>query len=756
MEDLRNLLKYIDPASCSYEEWTQVGMALKEEGFSPSVWDEWSRQDYKRYHDRECIRKWETFRGTSMPVTGGTIYQMAVDRGYRPEQGGYELDWDSPIDQDGVVVDQNWLEGQVVHEPKAWHPAQQLITYLETLFEPGEVVGFVTKSWKTDNGKYVPKDKGVFSKTAGELIEELSRHGDEIDNVVGTYDPEGGAWIRFNPLDGKGVRNDNVAELRYALVESDSMDIDKQNATLRELELPIAALVFSGGKSLHAIVRIDADSYPEYKKRVDYLYTICEKNGMAIDTQNRNPSRLSRMPGCIRGDKKQYIVDTNIGKGSWEEWYDWIESVNDNLPDIESLEEQWDNIPELAPPLIEGVLRQGHKMLISGPSKAGKSFALIELCIAIAEGRKWLQWQCARGRVLYINLELDRASCLHRFRDVYQTLGIRPTGLRNITIWNLRGKSIPMDKLAPKLIRRAEKQQYTAIIIDPIYKIITGDENSADQMAKFCNQFDLVCASLNCAVIYCHHHSKGSQGQKKAIDRASGSGVFARDPDAVLDLIELETTPELMEQQENKSVCRACTAYLDAHMLWDRIDVDEDTKLNSRRFLDYCENAMSRDDVAKLHWQPLCRQAEEARNRARAMTAWRIEGTLREFARFDPINIWFRYPAHYLDESDVLKDIDPETEKPSWEKMKEARTKKIEQEKADNLSALTVAFEGLESDGVASAIDIAEEIGVSADTVKRWFGNGKRSRKEYKKLFEVFENQDDKRLYLRRKEAEVQ
>lgn len=753
MEDVRNLLTYIDPATCSYEEWTQVGMALKEEGFSVSVWDEWSRQDYKRYHDRECVHKWNTFQGSAMPVTGGTIFQMAIDRGYRPDRG-HELDWDSPIDQDGIVVDQNWLEGRAVHEPKDWHPARQLITYLETLFEPGEIVGFVTKSWKTEKGKYVPKDKGVYTKTAGELIEELSRHGDEIDNVVGTYDPEGGAWIRFNPLDGKGVRNENVTELRYALVESDSMDIEQQNATLRELELPIAALVFSGAKSLHAIVRIDANSYPEYKKRVDYLYSICEKNGMTIDTQNRNPSRLSRMPGCMRGGKEQYIVDTNIGKSSWEEWYDWIESVNDNLPDIESLEEQWDNIPDLAPPLIEGVLRQGHKMLISGPSKAGKSFALIELCIAIAEGKKWLQWQCARGRVLYINLELDRASCLHRFRDVYQTLGIQPEGLRNITIWNLRGKSIPMDKLAPKLIRRAEKQQYTAIIIDPIYKIITGDENSADQMAKFCNQFDLVCASLGCAVIYCHHHSKGSQGQKKAIDRASGSGVFARDPDAVLDLIELETTPELMEQQENKSVCRACTTYLDAHMLWDRIDVDEDTKLNSRHFLDYCENALLKDDVAKWHWQPLSRQVEEARERARAMTAWRIEGTLREFARFEPINIWFRYPAHYLDESDALKDIDPETEKPSWEKMKEARTKKIEQEKADNLSALTVAFEGLEDEnGVASAIDIAEQIGVSADTVKRWFGNGKRSRKEYKKLFTTYEDPEDKRLYLKRKES---
>ncbi len=46
----------------------------------------------------------------------------------------------------------------------------------------------------------------------------------------------------FNPLDGKGVKNDNVTDYRYALVESDSMDLAKQNAIIRELELPVAAL----------------------------------------------------------------------------------------------------------------------------------------------------------------------------------------------------------------------------------------------------------------------------------------------------------------------------------------------------------------------------------------------------------------------------------------------------------------------------------------------------------------------------------
>lgn len=57
-------------------------------------------------------------------------------------------------------------------------------------------------------------------------------------------------------------------------------------------------------------------------------------------------------------------------------------------------------------------------------------------------------------------------------------MGLQPLNLQNIDIWNLRGKSVPMDKLAPKLIRRAAKKNYVAIVIDPIYKVITGDETA--------------------------------------------------------------------------------------------------------------------------------------------------------------------------------------------------------------------------------------------------------------------------------------
>lgn len=664
--NLLELLLYIPPEECDYSEWVAVGMALKEGGYTAADWDDWSRRDYSRYHPGECEKKWNTFTGSATPVTGGTIVQMAKDRGWhssRDSGEGYELDWDSSIGSKaaGVVVDRGWLEGREVQEPVDWDPVRDLTRYLETLFDASENVGYVTQSWERE-GKHFPS-KGSWDRTAGELIEQLNKCGGDIGSVLGDYNPDVGAWIRFNPLDGKGCKNENVTEFKYALVESDAMELEQQHAMIRELELPVACLTYSGKKSIHAIVRIDAANYDEYRKRVDYLYNVLKKNGMAVDTQNKNPSRLSRMPGVTRNGHKQFLMDTNIGKANWKEWQEWIESVTDDLPNPEGLEEVWGDLPELAPPLIDGVLRQGHKMLIAGPSKAGKSYGLIELCCAIAEGEKWLGWKCTQGRVLYVNLELDRASCLHRFKDIYAAMGWQPKSIRNIDIWNLRGKSVPMDKLAPKLIRRAAKKNYIAIIIDPIYKIITGDENSADQMAQFCNQFDLVCTELGCAVIYCHHHSKGSQGQKRSMDRASGSGVFARDPDALLDLIELEVTDAVQKREIDQEVIRLCCEYLNSNAMNWRDEVSQDDACVASKMLEYC-----RRRLCEPVYEKMMLDISVAEKAVQNRTAWRVEGTLREFPKFPPVYLWFDYPRHRMDEIGVLKDLEADGEAPPWQR----------------------------------------------------------------------------------------
>jgi len=207
----------------------------------------------------------------------------------------------------------------------------------------------------------------------------------------------------------------------------------------------------------------------------------------------------------------------------------------------ETLADVWDNPPPRAPELICGLLRQGHKMIISGPSKAGKSFALLQLAAALAEGRDWMQtFHCERCTVLYLNLEIDRSSMIHRALKVYEALGWTPQWKENFIFDHLRGHTSQIVAMAKDIICDAKNHNAGAIIIDPIYKCGLQDENSAGDIADFCGTLDRIAAETGAAVIYCHHFSKGTQDGKAAIDRASGSGVFARDADAILTITELQ------------------------------------------------------------------------------------------------------------------------------------------------------------------------------------------------------------------------
>lgn len=734
--ELKEALDFVSPSALTYDEWLMVGMALKDAGLPVTIWEQWSTRDAGRYHKGECVRKWESFHGGgASPVTASSIFQLAYSHGWSGP-AGHALDWNDDISAgpgtqtEGRLVDPRWVEAHELALPEQWDPVDQLKRYLQALFEPDEYVAYVTESFMAADRRRPAK--GSWTRTAGQLITELDACGGDLGKVVGDCDPEVGAWICFNPVDGTGRKDANITAYRYALVECDNMELGKQQAIIKQLELPCAALVYSGGKSVHAIVKVDAPDYAEYRKRVDYLYSACQKNGLTIDQQNRNPSRLSRMPGIPRGDKRQVLLETNIGRSCWDEWRDWLEAETDDSPDKENLGDFFDDLPPQQDPLIEGVLRKGDKMLLAGPSKAGKSFALIELCVCIAEGVPWLgHFPCAQGKVLYVNLELNRSSCFRRFKDIYTALNLPPKQVRSIDIWNLRGESMPLDKLAPRLIRRAKKEGYIAVVIDPIYKILTGDENNAEQMAKFCNQFDVICRALDCAVIYCHHHSKGAQGGKRSMDRASGSGVFARDPDAMLDMTELVPTDAIREQLHNKAACRVIKAMLDKRGHADAYGLDD--TLSRHRMLTIAKEKLGLADLRAID-----AEVAAAEKKADGMTAWRIEGTLREFARFDPVNLWFDYPVHKPD-SGLLEDLQPDSDfktlgsrgaaKRWGDKGKVTKDKKAE---------LDTAFEACMMDGEVTVYALAEYMDLKPRTIKTrlkddgrfWIDGEKVGRKE--------------------------
>lgn len=517
-----------------YEAWLQVGMVLHHVGVPVSVWDHWSQQSMK-YKPGCCEEKWRTFGHNGSPLTMGSLYEMVRQDGGRlppVNGGGHELAWDSEI------------EVQLRPEPRPaapfaqTDPGRELANYLEAVFKPGEVVGYVTESYERE-GKWLPASRGTYVRTAGELAAEARAKG--ADYALCCTPGPGGAWIRLNPLDGKGVKDENVVEFRHVLVESDTLSKPEQLALIRRLRLPCSAVVDSGGKSVHAVVRIDAGKDRQlYRERVEFLFERLAREGLQVDRANRNPSRLSRVPGVARGEARQALLSLQQGCASWDEWHDWLQVSEDTLPPFTDLSTVFHDPPPRAPEIIGGVLRQGHKLMLSGPSKAGKSYALLQLAVAFAEGSRWIAWDCAQGDVLYVNLELDGPSCIHRFTAIYQALGLEPRNLDRISIWNLRGHVKPLDELVPILINRMQSRNYVAVIVDPIYKLLTGDENSASDMAYFCNQLDRLAHGGQTAVIVASHFAKGFAGDKRAMDRTSGSGVFARDPDAIITMTELE------------------------------------------------------------------------------------------------------------------------------------------------------------------------------------------------------------------------
>jgi hypothetical protein len=174
-----------------------------------------------------------------------------------------------------------------------WHPLENWkfdsLMFLSGIFHGGELVNIVTKHTVDDNGKANPSGYGI-------ALERDAAMRMIRDN--GTPQGKAGAWVRMNPVDGCGTADANVTSYRFALVEFDGVPMDLQLSLLARLPLPINAILTSGGKSAHAWVRVNAKSAESYRAKASELLTLLKCFG--VDQSNKNPSRLSRLPGAMR------------------------------------------------------------------------------------------------------------------------------------------------------------------------------------------------------------------------------------------------------------------------------------------------------------------------------------------------------------------------------------------------------------------------------------------------------------------------
>lgn len=316
-------------------------------------------------------------------------------------------------------------------------------------------------------------------------------------------------------------------------------------------------------------------------------------------------------------------------------------------------------LPERPAEVIEGILLETHKMLLTGPSKAGKTWCLINLAVSVATGSWWIDFKCAKRKVLYVDLETDPRTLQRRLSRVACAKGADAATLRgSLAVWLLRGRSCSLEEIAWELFARCKAGDFGMVIIDPAYMVQDGDENNAKDIREFFACLDEICVRLQCTVVISHHHSKGAQGLKSSIDRGSDSGVFGRAPDAVLDMTEL--------------VLEAAT-------------------------LEMARKSYRLAEVPHL-------------------TGWRMSFTLREFAHREPMDLWFTFPLHEKDVTGLLGEC-----KPNYGGQSESRRLRAEAENQGKVTALEAVCDKLIGSGeYVLREDVREAMHWSDPTIKRW------------------------------------
>lgn len=553
------------PAGLDYSDWVRMGMAAKSAGLSCDDWSEWSRKDPDKYEQGCCEARWGAFNGS---VKIGSAVFIAKKNGFVvPRDWFVETVAEKYADR-FVKPAAKPSKAMTKEELFAWlKNANKAVTtearrgmacdQITAMFADDEFIATARKFDKEDapdpDGDYPEDEEPAFADAPMYRFDTAANVKARISES--TIFPRN---LLVNPITAPedGARMHNIADFRYILIEADNVPLYEQYKTFIQLNLPIVSLTYSGNKSFHAIVRVNADSLEQYRERFALVRDLCAANGTPIDEACSNPNRWSRLSGARRGYRVQTLVATNIGAASWEEWESIARAV---LADIEkerkeaeeeakreelarigirkkSLSDIMTNPPEAVPHVICNALKKGREGILIASSKAGKSWLMLKLAKAVADGGEWLGYKCNSGKVGVVNMELGEDDIFERMKLINEDEPIQHP--ENIAFLNCAGVCSDLKTLQKVIEDFATEEKLDLLVIDPIYSLMGElEENKNGDVMQFLERLAQIRARTGCASFMTHHTSKGSQDGKASIDMGSGAGAFARHPDAIFTLM---------------------------------------------------------------------------------------------------------------------------------------------------------------------------------------------------------------------------
>jgi len=382
--------------------------------------------------------------------------------------------------------------------------ASEFKRFLQAAFAPTEVVCIcdaVEEGRPVSAGSFIP------------IEEWIARFDDPASRIL-SQEREG-IFVRINPFRPNlysGSDND-VSAYRHVLVEFDDKPKAEQEKLFRDSGLPITVLIDSGGKSIHAWVRVDAPNRKEWDIRRDIIYSSIP----GIDAKNKNPSRYSRLPGAWRSPtSQQKLLATNLGSASWEDYLTSRET-DDDQSTVVSIKDLISFDPSNDPDNLIGQrwLTRGSSMIVSGGTGIGKSSLMMQIVIQWALGKDFFGIAPVKPlKIGVIQAENDKGDLAEAFQGVGFGLNLSGSDMKMLQQQlEFRTEAVRTgDQFLAYARRFIHKSKLDVIVADPLFSYFGGDLSDQGEVSVFLrNKLQPILQETKVAWIWMHHISKAQR-----------------------------------------------------------------------------------------------------------------------------------------------------------------------------------------------------------------------------------------------------
>lgn len=390
--------------------------------------------------------------------------------------------------------------------------------FILAAFKDEDYICITNEAGQSEDGRYFPASKGIFLKRSDWITKFF---GPGAPGKAHFESTEQGAWIRINPYkpDDTSGTDAGIADWRHILVEFDNRTKEEQISIFHQSNLPITALIDSGGKSVHAWVRVNAPDKQSWEERRNAVYEFLAD--YEPDPQNKNPSRWSRLGGIERGANMQRVIALNVGAEDWDAWVAWKDGqdlpseIRTDFLDTYDVENDPNHI------IGHGRwLCRGSSLLITGQSGIGKSSFTMQMACAFAVGRELFGIPTKRPlRVGVVQAENDSGDLAEAYRGVTSAMELTQTerallheNLRFYTETSRTGKDF-----ADMIRKIVVRQRIDLLVCDPLLSYIGGDLSKQEVASHFLRN---LCGPIlaDTGVILCFTHHEGKPKPKEVTE----------------------------------------------------------------------------------------------------------------------------------------------------------------------------------------------------------------------------------------------